>query len=113
MKITINNKTYEVIKNEKDAIDEEVLKEAITEYFENFDFIVGDWAYGKLRLKGFNDKSNKNFKPINDIKNVEKTYKEITGFDGFQETIDIIKKLVSSDISVSASVLAYSTASTA
>ena len=68
MKITINNKTYEVIKNEKDAIDEEVLKEAITEYFENFDFIVGDWAYGKLRLKGFNDKSNKNFKPINDIK---------------------------------------------
>ena len=35
MKITINNKTYEVIKNEKDAIDEEVLKEAITEYFEN------------------------------------------------------------------------------
>ena len=70
MKITINNKTYEVIKNEKDAIDEEVLKEAITEYFENFDFIVGDWAYGKLRLKGFNDKSNKNFKPINDIKNV-------------------------------------------
>ena len=39
MKITINNKTYEVIKNEKDAIDEEVLKEAITEYFENFDFV--------------------------------------------------------------------------
>ena len=75
MKITINNITYEVIKNEKDAIDEEVLKEAITEYFENFDYIVGDWAYGKLRLKGFNDKKNKNFKPINDIKNVD-TYIE-------------------------------------
>ena len=60
MKITINNKTYEVIKNEKDAIDEEVLKEAITEYFENFDFIVGDWAYGKLRLKGFNEASKEN-----------------------------------------------------
>ena len=68
MKITINDKTYEVIKNEKDGVDEEVLKEAITE---NFDYIVGDWAYGKLRLKGFNDKSNKNFKPINDIKNVD------------------------------------------
>lgn len=71
MKITINNKTYEIIKNEKDGVDEEALKEAITEYFENFDYIVGDWAYGKLRLKGFNDKSNKNFKPINDIKNVD------------------------------------------
>lgn len=35
----------------------------------------------------------------------EKTYKEITGFDGFQETIDIIKKLLSSDISVSVSMV--------
>lgn len=35
----------------------------------------------------------------------EKTYEEITGFDGFQETIDIIKKLVSSDISVSVSMV--------
>ena len=75
MKITINDKTYEIIKNEKDAIDEEVLNGAITEYFEKFDYIVGDWAYGKLRLKGFNDKSNKNFKTINDIKNVD-TYIE-------------------------------------
>ena len=31
MKITINDITYEVIKNEKDAIDEDVLKEKITE----------------------------------------------------------------------------------
>lgn len=35
----------------------------------------------------------------------EKTYEEITGFDGFQETIDIIKKLVFSDISVSVSMV--------
>lgn len=67
MNITINDVTYEVIKNEKDAIDEEVLKEKITDYFEPFDYIVGDWAYGKVRLKGFNNKSNKGFKKINDI----------------------------------------------
>ena len=71
MKITINDITYEVIKNEKDAIDEDVLKEKITEYFDGFNYILGDWAYGKLRLKGFNDKDNKNFKNINDINNVE------------------------------------------
>ena len=70
MKITINDITYEVIKNEKDAIDEDVLKEKITEYFDGFNYILGDWAYGKLRLKGFNDKDNKNFKNINDIINV-------------------------------------------
>lgn len=67
MNITINDVIYEVIKNQKDAIDEEVLKEKITDYFEPFDYIVGDWAYGKVRLKGFNSKSNKGFKKINDI----------------------------------------------
>ena len=43
-----------------------------TEYFENFDYIVGDWAYGKLRLKGFNDKTNKNYNKFNDSKNIDK-----------------------------------------
>lgn len=71
MKITINDVTYEVLKNEKEAIDEEVLKEKITDYFDSFDYIVGDWAYGKIRLKGFNEKTNKNFKQLNDIKNVD------------------------------------------
>lgn len=71
MKITINDVTYEIVKNEKEAIDEEVLKEKITDYFDSFDYIVGDWAYGKIRLKGFNEKTNKNFKQLNDIKNVD------------------------------------------
>lgn len=65
--ILINNHKYHVIKNHKNAIDEEILKEKLTDYFESFDYVVGDWAYGKLRLKGFNNKTNKNFKPMNDI----------------------------------------------
>ena len=92
MKITINNKTYEVIKNEKDAIDEEVLTEAITEYFENFDFIVGDWAYGNLPLKGFNDTSNKNFKPINDIKNVDNYIKKYCAYGCRYFILKVIEK---------------------
>ena len=71
-KIVINDKEYEVINNEKDAIDIEVLTEKITDYYDAFDYIVGDYAYGKVRLKGFNDKTNKNFKPINDINGLQK-----------------------------------------
>lgn len=69
--IIINNVEYEIINNEKDAIDRELLEEKITDYFDGFDYIVGDFAYGKLRLKGFNDKTNKYFKPINDISNLK------------------------------------------
>ena len=65
MEIVINEKKYEVIEG-KDAIDIELLQEKITDYFDDFDYILGDYAYGKLRLKGFNDKKNKNFKPMND-----------------------------------------------
>ena len=42
-----------------------------------YDYIVGDIAYSKLRLKGFNNKSNKNFNKINDYKNIyTKTYEK-------------------------------------
>ncbi len=67
MEIVVNNQKYEVIKNVRDALNVEELSEKLTDYFEPFDVILGDYAYGKLRLKGFNYKENKNFKPINDI----------------------------------------------
>ena len=67
MEIVVNNRRYEVLKNYRDALDVNDLAEKLTDYFDDFDFIVGDIAYDKLRLKGFNKKGNKNFKPINDI----------------------------------------------
>ena len=69
--IEINNRQYEVIKNYKDALNIEELKEKVTDYFDDFDYIVGDIAYNKLRLKGFNEKTNKNYKPLNDVAQVE------------------------------------------
>lgn len=65
--ISVNEVEYEVIENYNDAIDMEVLKEKITDYFDGFDYIVGDWAYGKLRLKGFYASDNKKAKKMNDI----------------------------------------------
>ncbi len=62
---------YEIYKNYKDGFDYEVVKEKWTEYFDDYDYVLGDWSYGKLRLKGFCDKTNKKYKPINDIKNVD------------------------------------------
>jgi uncharacterized protein YutD len=64
----INEKNYELIKNYKDGfiLDEVVNK--LTDYFDNYDYIAGDWAYGKLRLKGFYDSDNSKVNSINDIK---------------------------------------------
>lgn len=66
MEIVLNSVKYKVVKNERDAIDVNELEEKMTDYFFQFDTILGDYAYGKLRLKGFNKRENKNFKPYND-----------------------------------------------
>ncbi len=70
--IVINGKKYEVVEESRGSLDIAVLTEKLTEYFDNYDYIVGDWAYGKLRLKGFNDSTNKNFNKINDYHNIKK-----------------------------------------
>lgn len=70
-KIKVDNKEYEIIKDYKNGFEKEEVENKLTEYFDSFDYILGDWAYGKLRLKGFCDKTNKNYKKINDIDFVE------------------------------------------
>lgn len=76
MKIVVNKVEYEVIKNVGVDINVEELTTYITEYFDSFDYILGDYAYGKLRLKGFNNKENKNYKPLNDIDTLEEYIKK-------------------------------------
>lgn len=78
--IEINQIKYHILKNVKDAIDIDILKEKITDYFNTYDYIVGDWAYGKIRLKGFNSKTNKNFKPINDVDKIDEYLKNNCAF---------------------------------
>ena len=70
-KIIANDIEYELIKNYKDAFNEEEFISKCTDYFINYDYIVGDIAYGKLRLKGFYDSSNKKVKKINNYDNIE------------------------------------------
>ena len=72
---------YELIENYKDGFDINKVKELITDYYDEFDYIVGDWAYGKLRLKGFCDKTNKICNRINDIKYKDQYIKELCSYD--------------------------------
>ena len=81
MTIIVENNEYKLIKNYKDGFDEEMFKERYTSYFENYDYIVGDIAYSKLRLKGFNKKENKNVNKINNYKNVETYIKNNCAYD--------------------------------
>lgn len=76
MNIEIENNKYKVIKNYRDAFNKEDFFEKCTDYFYSFDYIVGDYAYNKLRLKGFNKKGNPNLNKYNNYDNLEKYIKE-------------------------------------
>ena len=89
-KIEINEKEYEIIRNDNNCINIEELSEKITEYFDNFDYIFGDFSYDKVRLKGFNDSKNKNAKKINDIKYLDDY---ITNYCSLGAKVFLIKKL--------------------
>jgi len=71
-KIVLDNINYELIKDYKNAFNLDELEEKFTDYFYEFDYILGDYSYDKLRLKGFCNKNNKNLKEINDYDNIDK-----------------------------------------
>lgn len=71
MNVVIREKEYSIEKDYGETVRELNLNEIVTDYYDNFDYIVGDWAYGKVRLKGFYESNNKLRKNHNDIKNVD------------------------------------------
>ena len=74
-KIILENNEYELIEDNGNCFDENEIKEKYTDYFYDFDYILGDYSYNKLRLKGFCDKNNKRFSKINDY-NTKSNYLE-------------------------------------
>lgn len=70
-KVKLNNQEYEIIKDENSVFDEVIVVEKCTDYFIPFDYILGDYAYDKLRLKGFYDSNNPQVSLINDIKQLD------------------------------------------
>lgn len=68
--LTIDNHPYKLLENHRDGFDVDALKQRYTSFFKRYDFIVGDWAADKLRLKGFyqlNPQKRGQFKQIDQL----------------------------------------------
>ena len=89
-KIVINDIEYEIIRNDKDCINKKELEEKITDYFDEYDYIMGDFAYDKVRLKGYYYSDNKMAKKINDIKYLDDY---IENYCSYGARIFLLKKI--------------------
>ncbi len=79
--ITIEKNNYKIIENYKEGFNEDEFKAKLTDYFFDYDYVVGDWAYGKLRLKGFYDQTNKKVKDLNNYAKVQQYLKNNCAYE--------------------------------
>lgn len=61
------NNNYYVLIQDDECFNFSDMKDYITDYFEKFDYIFGDFSADKVRLKGFYNSDCKNVKKYNDI----------------------------------------------
>lgn len=85
----INGNVYELVSDDN-CFSLDIMKEYLTEFFYNFDYVFGDFSGDKVRLKGFYDTHNKNVKRYNDIQYLD-TYKK--DFCNFGAKTFLLKKL--------------------
>lgn len=87
----INEQKFNLIENYKDAFILEDVENKLTDYFDIYDYIVGDYAYNKLRLKGFCKEENNNCNDINNFKTKDKYIKDFCAYDARYFILERIK----------------------
>ncbi len=51
--IQVNRERYEIVEEKREGFHEEAFIGRFSDVLEKYDYIVGDWGHGQLRLRGF------------------------------------------------------------
>lgn len=78
--ILLSGRLYRVVVDYREAFDLEKAANRYSEVLSRYDFIVGDWGYDQLRLKGFFDTNNKRALPDQRIDTLEDYLYEYCNF---------------------------------
>lgn len=79
--IKLNNIDYIIEDIHKDCLNIDELESLFTDYFYDYDYILGDYSYNKLRLKGFYNSNSKKVKKINNINDYKKYINDFCAAD--------------------------------
>ena len=78
--LMIGNRQYKLVMDYREGFNPEKLGERYSEVLARYDYIVGDWGYEQLRLKGFFDKDNRKALPDQRIDMLEDYLYEYCNF---------------------------------
>lgn len=57
--VEIGRQTYQLVEDYRNGFNKEDFVERYSDVLSKYDYIVGDWGYDQLRLKGFFDDQSK------------------------------------------------------
>lgn len=78
--LLIGTRQYKLVVDYREGFDPQKLGERYSEVLARYDYIVGDWGYEQLRLKGFFDKNNRKALPDQRIDMLEDYLYEYCNF---------------------------------
>ena len=78
--LLIGTRQYKLVVDYREGFDPQKLGERYSEVLARYDYIVGDWGYEQLRLKGFFDKDNRKALPYQRIDMLEDYLYEYCNF---------------------------------
>jgi len=58
--VCVQNTCYELVEDFRNGFNEEAFKARYADILTKYDYIVGDWGYDQLRLRGFFEDHHKN-----------------------------------------------------
>nr|WP_088809802.1 MULTISPECIES: YutD-like domain-containing protein [Listeria] len=90
--ITIEKQEYELLTNYRECFDEEKLMERFSDILLRYDYIVGDYGYDQLRLKGFFEDNNRKSTYDNKISTLKEYLYEYCNFGCAYFVLKKVKK---------------------
>lgn len=76
----VNRHHYRLVYNYRDAFDPEKLADRFSSILGKFDYIVGDWGYDQLRLRGFYEESNPLYQENRSVDTIQEYINEECNF---------------------------------
>lgn len=76
----IGEREYKLVANHRDGFDAEKLGERYSEVLARYDYVVGDWGYEQLRLKGFFEAGDRKAQPDQRIDTLQDYLYEFCNF---------------------------------
>ena len=78
--IHLNDKVFQVVRDHKNGWNLEAFRDRYSEVLDRYDYIVGDWGYNQLRLKGFFRENNPKATKDTNIANLQDYLQEYCNF---------------------------------